>query len=176
VLPCEDLPLRRMTTDRIPQRVSRWDCLPKDIEFEMSQVFQRELDLQRRLEVLKAELSERYDYSTFGGFRTVDLYNDRIIDSAALTRFLRHAGHPPTQEEVMAIIRRFDVDGDAAISYEEWADIVRPSEPLSKQINRFQENHVARTYSPPPTYMRSLYDRSYASPSRGYYQYEEERP
>jgi hypothetical protein len=56
VLPCEDMVLRNITQDRPGRRVGRFDRLPRDIEIAMTSVLEKEIDLQRRLEVLKRDL------------------------------------------------------------------------------------------------------------------------
>ena len=56
VLPCEDNFLRNRTLDRPSGRVGRYDHLPRDIELAVTNVIEKEIDLQRRLESLKREL------------------------------------------------------------------------------------------------------------------------
>ena len=55
-LPCEDNVLRNITLDRPSRRVTRYDYLPRDIELSITNVIEKEIDLQRRLEILKREL------------------------------------------------------------------------------------------------------------------------
>ena len=47
LLPCEDNLLRNVTLDRPSFRVGRYDSLPRDIEFGMLEVIDKELDLMR---------------------------------------------------------------------------------------------------------------------------------
>ena len=72
LLPCEDNLLRNITLDRPSFRVGRFDSLPGDIEHAVLDVFEKELDLQRRLEILKRDLECRYDYSALAAYRSVD--------------------------------------------------------------------------------------------------------
>ena len=55
-LPCEDNLLRNMTLDRPSRRVARFEFLPRDIEIAMTTVIEKEIELQRKLEVLKRDL------------------------------------------------------------------------------------------------------------------------
>ena len=55
-LPCEDNLLRNMTLDRPSRRVARFEFLPRDIEIAMTTVIEKEVELQRKLEVLKRDL------------------------------------------------------------------------------------------------------------------------
>eukprot|EP00494_Astrolonche_serrata_P027278 UN27541 len=52
LLPCEDMVLRNVTQDRLGRRVGRFDRLPRDIEVAMTTVLEKEIDLQRQIEVL----------------------------------------------------------------------------------------------------------------------------
>ena len=106
-----------MTLDRRPQRVGRFDHLPRDIELSITEVIEKELDMQRRLNILKTELEIRYDYSVYSAFRSIDRYNEGYIDTYNLGTFLRNNGYYASERELIAIIRRVDTDGDAKISY-----------------------------------------------------------
>ena len=129
VLPCEDNFLRNRTLDRPARRVGRFDQLPRDIELALTNVFEKEVDLQRRLEALKRELEAQYDYSPFAAFRSVDRYNSGRVDSVNMGAFLRQNGHFASEMELLATVRRMDTDGDAVIVYSEWADFIRAAIP-----------------------------------------------
>lgn len=129
MLPCEDNVLRNITLDRPACRVGRFDVLPHDIEHALLDVIEKEIDLQRRLEVLKHELECRYDYSTLAAYRSIDKYNDGRINTHNLGSFLRSTGHYATERELLQIVRRMDTDGDANLAYAEFADFIRSSCP-----------------------------------------------
>jgi len=129
LLPCEDNVLRNITLDRPACRVGRFDVLPGDIEHGLLDIIEKEIDLQRRLEVLKHELECRYDYSTLAAYRAVDKYNDGRITTHNLGSFLRSTGHYATERELLQIIRRIDTDGDAKIQYAEFSDFIRSACP-----------------------------------------------
>ena len=124
-LPCEEKVLRNITLDRPACRVGRFDVLPHDIELCLLEVLEKEIDLQRRLEVLKHDLECRYDYTPLAAFRAVDKYNDGRVNTSNLGSFLRACGHYATERELLQIIRRMDTDGDASLSYTEFADFIR---------------------------------------------------
>ena len=56
LLPCEDNILRNVTMDRPSRRVSMYESLPRDIELGITCVFEKEIDLARKMEVLKKEI------------------------------------------------------------------------------------------------------------------------
>jgi len=128
-LPCEDNFLRNVTLDRPSGRVGRYDHLPRDIELAITAVIELEIDLQRRLEGLKRELELQYDYSPFAAFRSIDRYNSGRMDTVNTGSFLRQNGHYASEMELLAIIRRFDTDGDAVVNYTEFAEFVRRAFP-----------------------------------------------
>ena len=74
LLPCEDNCLRRMAQERRAYRVARYENLPLDIERAMAAIFDREIELIRRLDLLKRELEVRYDFSPYACFKTIDRY------------------------------------------------------------------------------------------------------
>jgi len=132
-LPCEDNFLRQRTQERRATRVGRWDFLPRDIESAMASILERELDLQRREEILKRDCEYRHDYTQYNAYRSIDKYNDGRIDSFNLGQFFRAQGHYATERELLAVIRRIDTDGDAKISFSEWSDFLRSCEPAPRQ-------------------------------------------
>ena len=134
LLPCTDNLLRNITLDRPSHRIGRFDNLPRDIELSLLEIIEKEVDLQRRQDILKRDLEIRYDFSTLSAFRSVDKYNDGRIDSFNLGAFLRSCGHYATETELLAIIRRIDTDGDAKLSYAEFAEFLRTTNPPSRSI------------------------------------------
>lgn len=57
--------------------------------------------------------NKSFDYN--GAFNSVDDWNYGYIDKKNLKSFLRKHGHLASNEEVMAIIRRMDMDADARL-------------------------------------------------------------
>ena len=85
----------------------------------------------RRLDILKRELEIRYDYSSLAAYRAIDRYNDGRINTLNLGTFLRNCGHYATETELLAIVRRVDTDGDAQLTYSEFAEYIRSAYPPS---------------------------------------------
>ena len=127
LLPCEDNLLRKITQDRPTYRVGRFDHLPRDIEIYLTSVIEKELDLQRRLDLLKGDLEVRYDYSSYAAFKSVDKYSEGYINTYNLGQFLKNNGYYANERELLAIIRRIDTDGDAKLSYSEFSDFLGAS-------------------------------------------------
>ena len=70
-------------------------------------------------------LEKRPDFTTFAAYRTIDRYQEGHINISNLQEFFRAFGNYLVETEVFAIIRRVDTDGDARLSYEEFADFFR---------------------------------------------------
>ena len=58
-------------------------------------------------------------------FRSIDRYNVGRIDTVNLATFLRAHGHNASEIELLAIIRRIDTDGDACLSFGEYAEFLK---------------------------------------------------
>ena len=86
----------------------------------------------------------RYDYSAYAAYRAIDKYNDGVIDTFNLGQFLKVNGHYASERELLAIIRRIDTDGDAKLSYEEFAEFLRPIIPKPSFL---EESNKIRSYS-----------------------------
>lgn len=150
LLPCEDNCLRNITLDRPSRYVSRYDHLPGDIEHALLDVIEKEIDLARRLDILKRDLETRYDYSSLAAYRTIDRYNDGRIDTFNLGSFLRSCGHYATERELLSIIRRIDTDGDAKLSYSEFSDYIRSScPPVQCSLGASEPRPSSATRCPP---------------------------
>lgn len=50
--------------------------------------------------------------------------------------FLQKHGYKASTNEVMAIIRRMDLDADARLSRQEFIEAIKPEEPYSKVLKR----------------------------------------
>jgi Ca2+-binding EF-hand superfamily protein len=130
VLPCEDNLLRNVTLDRPAHHCGRFDRLPHDIEHGMMAVFEQELALNRRQDVLRADCEHRYDYTIAAAWRSVDRHHDGRIDTFNLGAFLRSCGHYAGERELLSIIRRLDTDGDARLSFAEFSEFMRGAGPV----------------------------------------------
>jgi len=166
LLPCEDNLLRRIVQDRPILRVGRYDYLPRDIETSLVDLMERELDLHRKQETLKGDLEVRYDYSTYAAFRCIDKYSEGYINTFNLGAFLKNNGYYATEKELLAIIRRIDTDGDAKLSYAEFADFVRGEpRPIQEDLRR-------SSYSVERTTGRNFGASSYGSPLKNQSSYQ----
>lgn len=112
MLPCDDMFLRSLATQRPNYPVSRYDRLPSIVEKELASLLEKEIRYHHRLERNKSELQRRYDFSTLAAFDSVDTIRRGHINNSEVQSFLKVNGYYATESEIIAIIRRLDVDAD----------------------------------------------------------------
>lgn len=75
---------------------------------------------------MKKELEECRDYSARRAFKALDELGYKYINDANLQIFLRKMGHQVKKRELVAILRRLDLDGDSKISFTEFTEGLKP--------------------------------------------------
>ena len=120
-LPSANQPLRDIASSR---RASL--RLTPNVEFYLVRLFREEVRLQQRLESLKQTLSSRYDFTLMDCFSTVDAEKRSFLDRLQFQRFGRKNGFLMYDNELDALLRRLDLDGDELVSYSEFVDGVLP--------------------------------------------------
>lgn len=79
----------------------------------------------RKAEEIRRELERRHDFSTYACFRAIDDLNDGDINPDNLRSFLKNNGYYPTEDDVIAVIRRLDTDADCKVNYEEFCEAIK---------------------------------------------------
>lgn len=69
-------------------------------------------------------MADQVDFSLQTAFDAVCMFGNshQNIDVHTLKQFLRHIGHQPVKQELLAIVRRLDLDGDNEIGPNEFAE------------------------------------------------------
>ena len=129
ILPCVDNYLRADVTQRPSRRTLPHENLDFMVEKELAILLAKEIDFELRLEQLKQDLEKFKAFSIRRAFKAIDYQNNKIIDEIAIRRFLKRAGHQPLKAELVSIMRRFDLDGDAKLSFTEFAEALTPIQP-----------------------------------------------
>jgi hypothetical protein len=84
----------------------------------------------------------RYDFTTAGAFDTVDTLREGGLNHRNIQSFLKINGFYATESELVAIVRRLDIDADSRITFEEFIESTRPAvvaggdEPLTSSLSR----------------------------------------
>jgi Ca2+-binding EF-hand superfamily protein len=81
--------------------------------------------LHLKAEGLKRNLEGAYDFNPINAFKAVDDWSYSYIDEKNLRRFLRNVSYLASKQELVAIIRRFDTDGDAKINRDEFIEGIK---------------------------------------------------
>jgi hypothetical protein len=133
LLPCDQPYLRATATQRPTYPISAKDFLPFDVERALSKLIHKELKLAHKQETIKQELHSRYDYDVERLFKEIDDWNYKYVDVKNLKRFLNKMGVAASDANVIAIIRRFDLDADAKLSLKEFGQGITPQLDFSKR-------------------------------------------
>jgi len=136
-------------TQRPTYKVDKFAYLPLNVEQELSNLINQEVEFFRASEEIRKELEKRYDFSTYGCFRAIDDKNEGDINPDNLRQFFKNNGYYPTEDEVIAIVRRLDVDADCKISYEEFSEGIKTQEftkkkqEAAKSPSKMQESQLS---------------------------------
>ncbi len=82
-------------------------------------LIQKELKLALQAEMLKQELACRYDFNIDSLYCEIDDCNLKYICTSSLKRFLIKCQIYPSDELLIALIRRLDLDSDARLTRHE---------------------------------------------------------
>jgi Ca2+-binding EF-hand superfamily protein len=122
-LPSTSLVLRDLALQRGP-----YSRISLDVEFLLARLLEKELSLQRRLELSKKDLALRHDFSVISAFSLLDYPSTSLITRDKINDFLRRNGKIVFEDDIDAILRRMDIDGDERLSFSEFSDALRPQE------------------------------------------------
>lgn len=89
--------------------------------------------MAHKQEQVKQELSSRYDFDIERLFREIDDWNYKYVDHKNLKRYLNKMGVAASDQNVIAIIRRFDLDADAKLNIKEFNQGIIPQVDYSKR-------------------------------------------
>jgi len=95
--------------------------------------------------MLKQQLVSQYDFNFDRLIRELDDCNLRFIDTAAIKRFLIKCRVYPSDDLLIAVIRRLDLDSDARLCRKEFFDGIMPLENFTKgSLIQFQNTLVSQ--------------------------------
>ena len=102
----------------------------------MTKLIEKEMKLAETVEYLKEKLHKCVDFDMSALYHQIDDCNMRFIDATAMKRFLlkcQLGGGKIKESLIGSIIRRYDLDADAKLSYQEFTDGVKPIEVYDKK-------------------------------------------
>ena len=137
--------------------ISRRGVFSPEVEYLLVRLLQSEVQFHRNLESAKREVVLRPDYSMVNGFNSIDIHNVSFIDRNSLSSFLKR--HEVVYEDdIDAIFRRVDNDGDQVINYTEFVDTVMPNQPPS-----FRNSSTSGSFSQRNNYLSATASTSFLS-------------
>lgn len=74
-------------------------------------------------------MARRYDWTLQAAFSVIDLDKIGFIEFKSIMSFLCNTGYHASEGEVIAIIRRLDIDADQRVSFEEFRNSLELSQP-----------------------------------------------
>lgn len=112
VLPCDDLYSRSVVTQRASYDCPTYESLKFTIEKQLALLLTKEIEYHKMVEISKYELRRLFDWSDLKAFNTVDSHRMGFLDFHNVMNFCRLNGYSASESEVIAIVRRLDVDAD----------------------------------------------------------------
>ncbi len=106
------------------------------VEQALTTLLLREVKLQIKSENIKRLLEGQYDFNIQSAYKVIDDWSYGYLDARNLRRFLRNMGVLMQKSELVALIRRIDLDGDAKVSYEEFFEGVKSQFSLINRVGK----------------------------------------
>jgi Ca2+-binding EF-hand superfamily protein len=72
------------------------------------------------MEVLKADLRRRMDWTVMRAYSSIDVARDGFLSFGSVLNFCRLNGYNAIESEIIAIVRRLDADADQKIGFDEF--------------------------------------------------------
>ena len=133
----------------------------------MARVFEKEIELNARIQIHRNELADRYDFDIVSLFRTIDEERFGSLNFDTIALFFRNNDIPISEAEILAILRRLDKDTDGKISYSEFHDAIQgKTYPLRHTSPSRISSPTRRVASPLRNSVAYSPSRRVASPTR----------
>ena len=134
VLPRTNTVLREVATQRDSYHVAEDEVLQYEVELGLAKVFDKEVSLSRKVELLKEELVSRYDFNLRTIHEIIAEAGEGRVDYDALYTFLQKNNISVIERDVVALLRRVDVDRDGRLSYSEFTEAVLPVDDYHRKL------------------------------------------
>lgn len=191
----EDPALKLELKYRKTYSVSPYEQLHYRVERELANLINTEIEGNRKIDILRSSLNDRYDFNNYDVFHAIDWEHNGMINRSDLRMFMKKAGYGWNYELPELIIRRMDRDEDGKLSYSEFSEgigcsknkseyvskysmsekkpryhsILPGREPMSEQKHRTfsEEKYGSRQQYFTPS--KTMYGKSYVSPEKASY-------
>ena len=133
LLPCKDKELRNVIK-RSKYAVDKFypdeKILHQDWEILLASLFKREIDLFRLKNNILEDLNSVTKCSPLELFQLIDTKNKSLIDHLTLKDFCFRNKYYATNDELIAMMRRVDTDGDSKINYNDFIQFITMDNPI----------------------------------------------
>lgn len=126
VLSVDDSELRFETAQREPRRVTSKEILIPEIEKLLAEILEREINLMASAEKSREDLVRRKDFNCLEVFKSIDCRREKFIDVESLSLYLKSNKANVEAKDVIAFVRRFDMDRDCMLSLVEFMNGILP--------------------------------------------------
>lgn len=141
----------------------RSEATTEEVLYAFTRLMEREVLYHRDINAYRLELTRQRDFNTMEAFKSIDCEGKSKVNAEMIRRFLVKCGWSPFEEDVDAIIRRIDADGDQELSYLELLEAIAPTHcppapyqpspnrrasPLRQTVTLQTSSPIKRSYSP----------------------------
>ena len=172
ILPWTNDHLRALAKSREAEyRYIKSAYLSAPVDNALSKLLTEELKYQRAIDEIKRELNARFDFTVRRCFETIDkAYPYNLLDRNEIRNFVKEYKINLSENDLDAIIRRWDTDEDQQISEIEFKNVVKhkivspvATKFLGNYYNSEERKYARRAEDPPEstssTTFRGLYNR-----------------
>eukprot|EP01017_Pseudomicrothorax_dubius_P045010 TRINITY_DN7707_c0_g1_i4.p1 TRINITY_DN7707_c0_g1~~TRINITY_DN7707_c0_g1_i4.p1 ORF type:complete len:482 (+),score=89.83 TRINITY_DN7707_c0_g1_i4:55-1500(+) len=161
VLPLDNPELRTITSQRPIYEIPQTQKLSYDIEYALLRLFDRLIKSNRKLDVLKLQLSSYSDAELL--FSLLDKNQKGYIELKALNFFFQQLNLNIIDFEVLWILRSMDLDITGRVSMGEFKAMVTPVTPRNQREGSVDQQKRARPSKKPTDVSYSTQDEFHSS-------------
>jgi Ca2+-binding EF-hand superfamily protein len=134
VLPRNNSVLREISTQRDSYYVAEDEILPYEVELGLAKIFDKEISLSRKVELLKEDLVSRYDFNLRAAYEVIADCGEGRVDYDALYDFCQKNNISVIEKDIIALLRRVDTDRDGRLTYTEFCNAILPADEYYRRV------------------------------------------
>jgi|TARA_B110000285_G_C14969215_1_gene535678 Ca2+-binding EF-hand superfamily protein len=104
----------------------------------MADFFEREMNFHVKAEMLKYDLHNAVNWNTKSAFNMIDNQREGLLNQENIRLFLSLNYYEASDDELMAIVRRFERKGTGVIDFQEFRKAI---EPVAVNMNKEVDDH-----------------------------------
>ena len=95
------------------------------IEKQIALLLKFEIEYHMYLEKVKHNMKRQVDWSNMKAFQTIDNRGEGILNYNNIMNFCRMNSFRASEAEIIAVVRRLDIDADQCITFQEWNEMMQ---------------------------------------------------